>query len=85
MAIKLVCGSRAEVGGVVAGPGPRGGVGVGVVMSMGFSRQEHWSELPFPLPGDLLHPGIEPGSSGSLALQVYFLTTKPSGKPKPPL
>ena len=29
--------------------------------SMGFSRQEHWSGLPFPSPGDLLHPGIEPG------------------------
>ena len=30
--------------------------------SMGFSRQEYWSGLPFPSPGDLLHPGIEPGS-----------------------
>ena len=30
--------------------------------SMGFSRQEHWSGLPFPSPGDLLVPGIEPGS-----------------------
>ena len=30
--------------------------------SMGFSRQEYWSELPFPSPGDLLHPGIEPRS-----------------------
>ena len=29
---------------------------------MGFSRQEHWSELPFPSPGDLLNPGIEPRS-----------------------
>ena len=31
-------------------------------LSMGFSRQEHWSELPFPSPGDLPDPGIEPGS-----------------------
>ena len=31
-------------------------------LSMGFSRQEYWSGLPFPLPGDLLDPGIEPGS-----------------------
>ena len=31
-------------------------------LSMGFSRQEHWSELPFPSPGYLPDPGIEPGS-----------------------
>ena len=31
-------------------------------LSMGFSRQEYQSELPFPSPGDLLGPGIEPGS-----------------------
>ena len=30
--------------------------------SMEFSRQEYWSRLPFPLPGDLPHPGIKPGS-----------------------
>ena len=30
--------------------------------SMGFSRQEYWSGLPFPSPGDLLDPGIEPRS-----------------------
>ena len=30
--------------------------------SMGFSRQEYWSGLPFPSPGDLADPGIEPGS-----------------------
>ena len=29
-------------------------------LSMGFSRQEYWSGLPFPLPGDLPDPGIEP-------------------------
>ena len=29
---------------------------------MGFSRQEYWSELPFPFPGDLPDPGIKPGS-----------------------
>ena len=37
---------------------------------MGFSRQEHWSGLPFPLPGDLPNPEIE---SGSLALQAGSL------------
>ena len=31
-----------------------------VLLSMEFSRQEYWSELPFPPPGDLSHPGIEP-------------------------
>ena len=31
--------------------------------SMGFSRREYWSRLPFPSPGDLPDPGIEPGSS----------------------
>ena len=30
--------------------------------SMGFSRQQYWSGLPFPSPGDLPDPGIEPGS-----------------------
>ena len=33
-------------------------------LSMGFSRQEYWSELPFPSLGDLAHPGIEPRSPG---------------------
>ena len=37
---------------------------------MGFSRQEYWSELPFPSPGDLPDPGIELGSP---ALQVDSL------------
>ena len=31
-------------------------------LSMGFPRLEHWSELPFPSPGDLSNPGIEPDS-----------------------
>ena len=31
-------------------------------VSMGFSRQEYWSGLPFPSPGELLDPGVEPGS-----------------------
>ena len=45
---------------------------------MGFSRQEHWSGLPFPSPGDLPHPGIEPGSP---ALQADSLPSEPPGKP----
>ena len=46
--------------------------------SMGFSRQEYWSGLPFPSPGDLPNPGIEPGSP---ALQADTLTSEPPGKP----
>jgi len=41
---------------------------------MGFLRQEYWSELPFPSPGDLSDPGIEPES---LALAGGFFTTEP--------
>ena len=38
-----------------------------VPLSMGFSRQEHWSGLPFPSPGDLSNPGIKPESPASQA------------------
>ena len=41
---------------------------------MGFSRQEYWSGLPFPSPGDLPNPGIEPGSP---ALQTDALPSEP--------
>ena len=44
---------------------------------MGFSRQEYWSGLPFPSPGDLPDPGIKPRSS---ALQADALTSEPPGK-----
>ena len=46
-------------------------------LSMGFPRQEYWSGLPFPPPGDLSYPGIKPTSP---ALAGGFLTTEPSGK-----
>ena len=46
---------------------------------MGFSRQEYWSGLPFPSPGDLPHPGIEPGSP---SLWADALTSEPPGKPQ---
>ena len=39
---------------------------------MGFSRQEYWSGLPCPPPGDLPDPGIEPLSPAAPALQVVF-------------
>ena len=44
-------------------------------LSMGFSRQEYWSGLPFLSPGDLPDPGIEPASLMSLALAGRFFTT----------
>ena len=44
-------------------------------LSMGFSRQEYWSGLPFPSPGDLLDLGIEPASLKSPALAEGFFTT----------
>ena len=47
--------------------------------SMGFSRQEYWSRLLFPSPGDLPDPGIEPRSP---ALQADSLPSKPPGKPR---
>ena len=47
-------------------------------LSLGFSRQEYWSGLPFPSPGDLPNPGIEPGSP---ALQADSLLSEPPGKP----
>ena len=46
--------------------------------SMGFSRQECWNGLPFPSPGDLPDPGIEPGSP---ALQADALPSETPGKP----
>ena len=49
-------------------------------LSMVFSRQEHWSRLLFPSPGDLPDPGIEPVSLGSPALAGRFFTTVPPGK-----
>ena len=50
-------------------------------LSLGFSRQEYWSGLPFPSPGDLPDPGIEPESFVSPALAGGFITTAPPGKP----
>ena len=48
-------------------------------LSMGFSRQEYWSGLPFPSPGDLPEPGIEPRF---LALQADSLPTELQRKPR---
>ena len=47
-------------------------------LSMGFPRQEYWSGLPFPFPGDLPNPGIELGSP---VLQEDSLPSEPPGRP----
>ena len=49
-----------------------------VPLSMGFSRQEYWSGLPYPLPGDLSNPGLNP----RLLLCRCSLPSEPSQKPK---
>ena len=48
-------------------------------LSMEFSRKEYWNGLPFPSPGDLPNPGIEPRSP---ALQADALSSEPPGKLK---
>ena len=45
-------------------------------LSMGFSRQDYWSRLPCPAPGDLPNPGIEPASFLCTALAGSFFTTR---------
>ena len=54
-------------------------VALQVPLSRRFTRQEYWSGLPFPSPGDLPHPGIELRSP---ALHVDSLPAEPQGKPK---
>ena len=49
-------------------------------LSMEFYRQEHWSVLPYPPPGDLPDPGIEPVSLMSTALTDRFFTTSATCK-----
>ena len=49
-------------------------------LSMGYSRQEYWSGLPLPSPGDLPHPGIKPMSLMSPALAVRLFTTSDNVK-----
>jgi len=49
-----------------------------VPLAMGFSRQEYWTGLECPPPGDFPNPGITPGSP---AWTGGFITTEPPGKP----
>ena len=51
-------------------------------LPMEFSRQAYWSGLPFPSPGDLSDPGIDPLFLVSPALAGGFFTTRPPGKPQ---
>ena len=51
-------------------------------LSMGFPRQEYWSGLPFPSPGDLSDPGIKSKSLAPPALAGDFFTTVPPRKPQ---
>ena len=48
-------------------------------LSMGLSRVQYWTQLPFPPPGDLPDPGIEPVSPVSPALQMDSLPIEPCG------
>ena len=50
-------------------------------LSMGFSKQDSWNELPFPTQRDLPDPGIKPSSLVSPALANGFFITVPPGKP----
>ena len=50
-----------------------------VPLSIELSRQEYWSRLPFPTPGDLPEPGTKPTSLASLALTGRFFSTVPLG------
>ena len=50
-------------------------------LSIACSRQDYWSGLPFPSPGDLPNPGIKPASPVAPVLAGRFLTTEPPGKP----
>ena len=51
-------------------------------LSLGFSKQEYWSWLPFPPSGDLPDPGIQPTPPVASVLAGRFFTTKPPGKPR---
>ena len=50
-------------------------------LSLGFFRQEYWSELPFPPPGNLSHSGIEPMTSASPSLPEDSLPAESLGRP----
>ena len=55
-----------------------------VSLSMGFSRQEHWSSLPFLVPGELPDPGTEPESPAAPVLQADSFLLSHHGRPQLP-
>ena len=66
---------------VVSSAGTRWTVAHQVPLSMGLSRQEYWTGLPFPPPGDLPDPGIQPRSPESPASAGRFFIAETPGKP----
>ena len=76
------CVHACPVGSVMFNSATSWTVALQAPVSMGFSRQEHWSGLPCSPPRDLLDPGIKPASPTTPALQVDSLPTGPPGKPK---
>ena len=72
--LKLLCGSVLSHVRVFANPWT---LAYQAPLSMGFSRQQYWSGLPFPSPGNLPDPGIKPRSP---ALQTDALPPEPPGK-----
>ena len=82
--VQAVCASgfRLDGGGLVTKSCPTVATPLAVPpqapLSMGFSRQEYWSGLPFPSPGNLPNPGIKPRSP---AVQADSLPTELPGKP----
>ena len=62
-------------------PDSSGTVALQAPLPMGFFRHEYWSGLPFPPPGDLPNPRIEPTSPSWQVDFFFFLTTEPPGKP----
>ena len=74
----LCCAQSLSCGQLFATPRT---VGCQSPLSMGLSRQEHWSGLPFPPPGDLPHPGIEPTSIHVPASKANPLLLSPQGSP----
>ena len=63
---------------------PQGLEPTGTPLSMELSRQEYWSGLPVPPPGDCPNSGIKPASPVAPALAGWFFTTAPLGSPTTP-
>ena len=61
---------------------PRGTVALKAPLSVGFSRKEYWSGLPFPSPEDFPDPGIETACPATPVLTGGVFTAEPPGKPQ---